>query len=106
MSNIRGVSMAASNMGYSVMQFTFSLCLFSRIREFSEQQVHMLILSIITQLPPHAHLEYITQYLVCKISVFFMGVNKNRELSYIYNVKWNRKHSQPTSNRMVHYGYS
>ena len=64
MSNVRVVSMAASNVGYSVIQFTFSLCFFSRIREFSEQQVHMLILSIITQLPPQVHLEYITQYLV------------------------------------------
>ena len=56
--------MAASNMGYSMMQFTFSLFFFSRIREFSKQQVHMLILSTITQLPPHMHPEYITQYLV------------------------------------------
>ena len=64
MSNVRGVSMAASNLGYSVMQFTFSLCFFSRIREFSEQQVHIIILFITTQLPKNVHLENITQYLV------------------------------------------
>ena len=66
--------MAASNMEYSVMQFTFSHCLFSRIRRFSEQQVHMLILFIITQFPPHVHLEYITQYLVVYFLSLFHGL--------------------------------
>ena len=73
MSSVRGVGMAASNMGYSVMQFTFSLCFFSRIKKFSEQQVHMLILSIITQLLPHVHLEYDTifnSYLIQHVKIY------------------------------------
>ena len=111
MVSFKGVSIAVSDMGYSVMQFTFSLCFFSRIREFSEQQVYMLILSIITQLPPHVHLEYITQYLVVYLIQyvrfeFFMGINKNRDLSYTYDVKWKRKHNQSTSTMMIHYVYS
>ena len=34
-----------------------------------------------------------------------MGLNKNREVSYIYNVKWKRKHNLPTSNMMIYCGY-
>ena len=88
MSNGRVLSMAASNMGYSVIKFTFSLCVFSRTQEFYKQQVHMLILFITTQLPPHVHLEYITQYLVVYLIQYvrfesFMGVSKNKEFGTI-----------------------
>ena len=88
MSNGRVVSMAASNLGYSVIKFIFSLCVFSRTQEFYKQQVNMLILFITTQLPPHVHLEYITQYLVVYLIQYvrfesFMGVNKNKEFGTI-----------------------
>ena len=48
----------------------------------------MLILFITTQLPPHVHLEYITQYLVVYLIQYvrfesFMGVNKNKEFGTI-----------------------
>ena len=81
MSDLGGVSMAASKMGCSVMQFTFTLFFFFQdMRIFwtastNANSIHYY--TIATTCAPRIHNTIFSSLFnpVCKIWVFFMGLN-------------------------------